>query len=159
MAHKAALRTFATMLILVAIIGCSPQSQPSELQSIDDFTVERLNEYRGQVVVLNFWAMWCRPCRVEMPDLEAVYQEYREQGVVVLAVNVSESSADIANFAKELGLTFPILRDSKQEAMREYNVRILPTTYFIDRKGQVRHNRVGTMTKSVMTKQIESLLE
>ena len=159
MTHKTALRTFATMLILAAVIGCSSQSQPSEFQSIDDFTVEKLNEYRGQVVVLNFWAKWCKPCRVEMPDLEAVYQEYREQGVVVLAVNVSESSPDIADFAEELGLTFPILRDSKQEAMREYNVKILPTTCFIDREGRVRHSRVGAMTKSVMTKQIESLLE
>lgn len=159
MTHKIALRTFATTLILVAIVGCSSQGQPSDLEPIDDFTVERLNEYRGQVVVLNFWAIWCGPCRVEMPDLEAVYQEYQEQGVVVLAVNVSESSADIADYAKELGLTFPILRDSKQEAMREYNVKILPTTYFIDRKGRIRHSRVGTMTKSVMTKQIESLLE
>jgi thiol-disulfide isomerase/thioredoxin len=147
------------MLILVAVIGCTSQGQPSDVPSIDDFTAQRLDEYRGQVVVLNFWAVWCKPCRVEMPDLEAVYQEYREQGAVVLAVNVSESSADIADFAEELGLTFPIFRDSKQEAMREYNVKILPTTFFIDRKGLVRHSRVGTMTKSVMTKQIEALLE
>lgn len=159
MTHKIALRLFTTMLIVAAVIGCSPQSQPSELESIDDFSVERLDEYQGQVVVLNFWATWCEPCRVEMPDLEVVYQEYRQQGVVVLAVNMSESSADIADFVKELGLTFPILRDSKQEAMERYNVKMLPTTYFIDRQGNVRHRRVGSMTKSAMREQIESLLE
>lgn len=159
MTHKTALRAFITALILIASIGCSSQPQPSELQSIDDFTVEKLNEYQGKVVILNFWAVWCGPCRIEMPGLEAVYQQYRDQGVVVLAVNVSESSADITNYARKLGLTFPILRDSQQEAMRTYNVRVLPTTLFIDRQGQVRQRKLGTMTKSFMMQQIESLLE
>ena len=159
MTHKAALRASAATLILVAIIGCSSQPQSSELQSTEDFTVEKLNEYQGKVVLLNFWAIWCKACRTEMPDLEAAYQEYRDQGVVVLGVNVTESIADITDYARELGLTFPILRDSEQKAMKTYNVRVLPTTFFIDQQGQLRHRQPGAMSKSVITQRITSLLD
>ena len=159
MTHKAALRALVTSLILVATISCSSQPGPSKPESIDDFSVDKLTEHQRKVVVLNFWAIWCAPCRTEMPDLETVYQQYRDQGVVVLAVNVSESSADITAFARRQGLTFPILRDSQQQAMKAYEVRVLPTTFFIDRQGQVRHRQLGTMTESFLTQQIESLLE
>lgn len=159
MTQKAALRALVTALILVATISCSSKPRPSEQESIDDFSVDKLTEHQRKVVVLNFWAIWCAPCRTEMPDLETVYQQYRDQGVVVLAVNVSESSADIIAFARRQGLTFPILRDSQQEAMRAYKVRVLPTTVFIDRQGQVRHRQLGTMTESFLRQQVESLLE
>jgi len=159
MTQKAALRAFATALILVTIIGCSSQPQSSELQSIEDFTIEKLNEYRGKVVLLNFWAIWCKACRTEMPDLETAYQEYRDQGVVVLGVNVSESSGDITDYAQELGLTFPLLRDSEQKAMKTYNVKVLPTTFFIDQQGQLRHRQPGAMSKSFIIQRIGSLLD
>ncbi len=162
--HQAALRALATVLILVAIVGCSSQPQLTPLQSyqlgsIEDFTPDRLNEYRGKVVLLNFWAIWCAPCRSEMPDLEAVYRQYRDQGMIVLAVNTSEGSADIIAYAQKLGLTFPILRDSQHRAINEYNIQALPTTFFIDRQGQVRRRQVGAMSKSFIVQQVKPLLD
>jgi len=164
MKYRATLQALTMMLILAATVGCSSQPQPtlpqpSQLQSIEDFTVEKLSEYRGKVVVLNFWAIWCPFCHTEMPDLEAFYRQYRNQGVVVLAVNVSESSADIIAFAQKLGLTFPILRDSEHKAIATYNIRSLPTTLFIDRQGQVQSRQVGAMKKSFIVQQIELLLD
>jgi len=94
-----------------------------------------------------------------MPDLEAVYRQYRDQGMIVLAVNTSEGSADIIAYAQKLGLTFPILRDSQHRAINEYNIQALPTTFFIDRQGQVRRRQVGAMSKSFIVQQVKPLLD
>ncbi len=156
---------------MVAIVGCGgqPQSTPSQtsqLPPVDDFTSETLGEYRGKVVVLNFWAAWCLPCRAEMPTLEAVYQEYRDQGVVVLGVNVSEHREEIIAFAQKYGLTFPMLRDPQQQAIRAHNVRVLPTTFFLDRQGDVHCweeeqtcRKLGAMTEGFVKQQVETLVD
>ena len=146
-------------LFLLALMGCTSQPEQMQQQTLENFSKQKLSEYDGQVVLLHFWAIWCLPCRQEMPALEAVYQEYREQGVVVVAVNVSEDPEDILTFAREHQLSFPIFADQQQEAIKAYNIRLLPTTLFIDRQGHVRHQNSGAMTKEFMTEQIESLLE
>lgn len=151
MKHKLVLCVLAILFISLALAGCSSQPQ------VEDFRIETLDEYRGKIIVLNFWATWCPPCRAEMPGLEAFYQEYRDQGVVVLAVNVSDSAADIIAFAREYGLTFPILRDSQREGIRTYRVQALPTTFFLDRQGQVRHRQVGAMSKDAFAQLLERL--
>ena len=165
MKHKLILRALEVTIVLLTIIGCTskPQSTPTPLP-IADFAAHDLNgnpvklsDYLGKIVVLNFWATWCPPCRAEMPGLEAFYQEYRDQGVVVLAVNVSDSAADIIAFAREYGLTFPILRDSQREGIRTYKVQALPTTFFLDRQGQVRHRQVGAMSKDAFAQLLERL--
>ena len=98
------------------------------------------------------------PCVVEMPALEAIYQEYQDDGVVVLGVNVTDNSDTILAFVSEHGLTFPVLRDPRQEAMKAKNVRVLPTTFFIDRQGQIQERKLGAMTESFLREQVESLL-
>ncbi len=169
MIRKPTLRALAVTLILLAIVGCTSQSQPTQSQPTVDFAAHDLNgnpvrfsDYRGKIIVLNFWAIGCPPCRIEMPDLEAAYQEYRDQGVVILAVNVVDSPPDIIAFAQEYGLTFPILRDTKHEAVSAFNVAragliTLPTTFFVDRQGQVRHRQVGAVSRGFVAQQIESL--
>ena len=106
MTHRFALRAFATALIIVAIVGCggplqSTPSQTSQLPTVDDFTPEKLGEYRGKVVVLNFWAAWCLPCRAEMPDFQAVYEARAGEGFEVLAINRGESAAVVEAFRDE----------------------------------------------------------
>jgi thiol-disulfide isomerase/thioredoxin len=120
--------------------------------------MDKLNQYRGKIVLLNFWAIWCKYCIQEMPDLEAVYRQYRDQGVVVLAVNVTEDEAAILDYAKKSGLTFPMLRDTDQLASKAYKVQAFPTTVFMDRQGKVRYTQIGAMKKSFMVQQIEALL-
>jgi peroxiredoxin len=161
----------AAALVLAAVTGCSarPQSTVPSSSTIESYTPEKLNEYEGQVVVLNFWATWCIPCVAEMPALEAVYQHYRERGVMVLGVNVTDTDDQILAFAQKHGVTFQLLRDPRQEAMKAYGVRVLPTTFFIDRQGNVhcwldrgenqRCVQRGSMTESFLKQQIDALLD
>ena len=163
MIHKLPLRVLVTTLLVLAIVGCNSHPSPTELES--DFTALdlegnpiKLSDHLGKIVVLNFWAVWCQPCRIEMPALEAVYQEYLDRAVIILAVNVSESASDIISFRKEYGLTFPMVRDSELQAAQKYGIRSLPTTFFIDREGQVRASRVGTVNRAFVRQQIDLLL-
>lgn len=104
----------------------------------------RLTDFRGKGVVLNFFASWCVPCRLEARDLEAMYQKYRTRGVVFLGVNVQEDTWDDAyEFLRRFGLTYPAVRDATGEIARKYRLFGLPTTYFIDNKGVVRSQFAG----------------
>lgn len=104
----------------------------------------RLADLRGKVVLLNFWATWCIPCRTEMPAIEALYQRYKDRGLDVLAVNLDVlSTAGVEAFVKEAGVTFPIILDPSWATARAYRVVALPTTYLIDRAGNVVVREVG----------------
>jgi hypothetical protein len=98
----------------------------------------RLADLRGKVVLLNFWATWCMPCRQEMPALETLYQRYKDAGLVVLAVNMDRlSTAGVEAFVQEVAVTFPIVLDPAWATAQTYRVLGLPTTYLIDRAGNV----------------------
>ncbi len=96
-----------------------------------------LKDYRGKVVFLNFWATWCEFCRTEMPAMERLYREFKDQGFEVLAVNVKDKRQDALAFVKELKLSYPILMDPDGEVGLLYGAFGLPTTYLIDEKGMV----------------------
>ena len=99
---------------------------------------ESLDSFRGQVVVLNFWATWCAPCRVEMPSFEKLYRRYRSEGVAVLAVTLDKNAGPkIKSFVDEYELSFPILLDEEGEVERLYPSMTIPFTYVIDREGRV----------------------
>lgn len=99
---------------------------------------ESLGTYHGQVIVLNFWATWCAPCRVEMPSFEKLYRRYRSEGMTVLAVAIDKKAIpQIKSFVDEHNLSFPVLLDSRGEVERLYPSMTVPFTYVIDRKGRV----------------------
>jgi peroxiredoxin len=101
--------------------------------------------HRGHVVLLNFWATWCVPCREEMPAMERLYQRFKDRGLVVLAVSVdAPGSAVVVSFAKELGLTYPIGLDPKMALARQYGVRGLPASFLLDRTGAVVGRALGS---------------
>ncbi len=104
-----------------------------------------LKDYRGKVVLLNFWATWCPPCRREMPSIERLHQYFKGKDFVVLALNQMESGDQVFTFTGDLGvdLTFPILFDKDSSVSRAYGVQGLPTTYIIDKKGNVRFRAIG----------------
>jgi thiol-disulfide isomerase/thioredoxin len=95
-----------------------------------------LKDFRGKIVFLNFWATWCVPCKEEMPTMERLYQQYKDRGLVMLAVNLKDSRKDALAFVKELKLTYPILFDPEGEAGLLYGAWGLPTTYIIGPKGE-----------------------
>ena len=102
-----------------------------------------LNELRGQVVLINFWASWCGPCRTEMPRLDALYRKYKAAGVTLVGINVEPDSADALNYLKSTPVTFPILFDTDSKVSKLYEVAGMPSTVILDRKGTVRYIHRG----------------
>lgn len=109
-----------------------------------DGTEIRLADLRGKPIILNFWATWCPPCRREMPALEIVWQQYDRGDVMVLGVDQGESVSLVSEYVRQnVGVTFPLLLDRRQDVGDLYLVRSLPTTFFIDADGIIREIRVG----------------
>ncbi|EXY07716.1 MULTISPECIES: redoxin domain-containing protein [Bacillus cereus group] len=126
-----------------------------------DGTNVKLSDLKGKKVILNFWATWCGPCQQEMPDMEAFYKEHKEN-VEILAVNYTPSEKGggeekVSNFAKEKGITFPILLDKNIDVTTAYKVITIPTSYFIDTKGVIQDKFIGPMTQKEMEKRVAKL--
>jgi peroxiredoxin len=117
-----------------------------------------LSDLRGQAVLINFWATWCGPCRIEMPDIESVYDQYADEGFVVLAVNDAEPAGLVSAYVTDLGLSFPIVMDPTRDVQHLYQVRAFPTSYFIDRDGVVQEAIFGSMTRPVIEDRVEDLM-
>ena len=98
----------------------------------------RLDELRGQVVLVNFWATWCGPCREEMPRLDALYQKYRKSGFVLLGVNVDDDPRIALATATKLNVSFPVLLDTDKKVSKLYDLNTMPSTIVIDRDGKMR---------------------
>jgi peroxiredoxin len=105
-----------------------------------------LDAYRGKVVLLNFWATWCGPCRLEMPAFQSRYENYDDE-LAVIAVNNGEDPKIVQTFIDELGLTFDVLLDPQTEVQRIYQVSGFPTTFIIDAEGIIRARHIGLMTE------------
>ena len=119
-------------------------------QSAPDFVLRsasgenlRLSEYRGDVVMINFWATWCGPCRQEMPLLDDLYSRYKRVGFSLLGVNIDDDSRRAMAMVNELGVTFPVLFDEQKEVSKLYQVEAMPVTLLLDRDGTVRHIHHG----------------
>ena len=138
------------MSILLGL-GISLNASAVGLQEIaPDFTLKsldgsnlRLEEYRGQVVLINFWASWCGPCRQEMPLLDRLHHRYEDTGFAVLGVNVEGEVAPAQEIVDKTNVTFPILIDESQRVSEMYNLQAMPSTVVIDRDGVVRYIHLG----------------
>jgi thiol-disulfide isomerase/thioredoxin len=105
--------------------------------------LQSLSALKGRVVVLNFWATWCSPCRKEMPSLERLYNRFRGRGLEFLAVDIEENRGDVAVFVKDYGLNFPVVLDASGKISDIYGIRSIPTTFIIDRDGSIIAAAVG----------------
>jgi peroxiredoxin len=137
--------------LLLAAAGCAaPAIAVVPAGIAPDFTLRgtdgtnlRLHEQRGQVVLMNFWATWCAPCRQEMPHLNRLYDKYRASGFMLLGVNVDDDARKAADVAAKLGVKFPVLLDTDKRVSRAYDVNAMPSTVVIDRDGKLRHTHRG----------------
>jgi len=120
----------------------APEAPDFSLPTLEGQTVT-LSALRGRVVFLNFWATWCPPCREEMPSIERLHRELKDQGLVVLGVDVDESPKLVAKFIEDFRLGFPVVLDAGSHVFSRYGVRGLPTTILIDRQGRVVGAAVG----------------
>ena len=151
-----------------ASVPASPSPALSPRTPAPDFTLHaadghnlRLQELRGQVVLVNFWATWCGPCREEMPRLDALYRKYQASGFTLLGVSVDDDGAKAADVARRLGVSFPVLFDSDKSVSRRYDLATMPSTVLIDRDGQVRfvHRGYRDGVATVYDEQVRALLK
>ena len=137
-------------LVFSVFAASSLASSGMEGQQAPDFALKsstgenlRLSEYRGDVVMINFWATWCGPCRQEMPLLDELYNRYQRVGFNLLGVNIDDDSRRAMQMAEELGIDFPVLFDASKEVSRLYEVEAMPVTVLVDREGTVRYVHHG----------------
>lgn len=154
---------FAAALLLA---GCgeqrflAPDAPDFSLPSLAGDETITLSDYRGDVVYISFWASWCEPCREEMPLLSAQWQDYRDQGFQVIAINVDEDPEAARQFAQELNLAFPLARDADRSVSKLYRVAGYPSHYLLDRRGKVRFSALGFNKADAVavTREIATLL-
>lgn len=117
-----------------------------------------LEQFRGKVVFLNFWASWCPPCRAEARTLEAAWQKYKDQDVVFLGVDIQDKEEDARAFIKEFGITYPNGRDASGAVAISYGLWGIPETFFIDRQGRITYKHVGALGWSTVTAKLDDAL-
>src|SRR5665213_1030581 len=167
---KSALGRAARHAAVIALAFATPFAVPAiaPLSAAPDFTLRtmngpnmRLQEQRGRVVMVNFWATWCGPCRQEMPQLNRLYEKYHAAGFVLLGVNVDDDQRKAAEVAGKLGVTFPVLLDTDKTVSKLYELSTMPSTVIIDRDGKVRYVHRGYRTgyEDSYEKQIRELLK
>jgi len=116
-----------------------------------------LSDFKGKKVFLNFWASWCPPCKAEMPDIEKLYGETKDSDLVILAVNIGEDKTTVKSFIDKNKYTFTILLDLDQSIASKYNISAIPTSFFIDKEGNVVSTIRGGMTTQQMKTNISKL--
>lgn len=143
-----ALAVLSLTLLSVLSAGASSTrliGQPAPDFALRSFGSEnlRLSEHLGEVVVINFWATWCGPCRQEMPLLDEIYARYRRAGMVLFSVNIDEQRDPAVEMAQTLKVSYPVLFDEHKSVSRSYQVGTMPVTVLIDREGVVRYVSEG----------------
>ena len=144
------IKKLALGLVFSILAATSLASSGMEGQVEPDFVLKsttgenlRLSEYRGDVVMINFWATWCGPCRQEMPLLDELYGRYHRVGFNLLGVNIDDDTERALRMVEELDLHFPVVFDTRKEVSRLYNVEAMPATILVDREGNIRHVHHG----------------
>ena len=127
----------------LAASGLTGQAAPDFVLKSSTGANLRLSEFRGDVVMINFWATWCGPCRQEMPLLDELYSRYQRVGFSLLGVNIDDDSSRAMRMIEELGVKFPVLFDESKEVSKLYQVEAMPVTVLVDREGTVRHVHHG----------------
>lgn len=166
------LAVFWTLVSRVPVDSATQEEAPPSPRqgfSAPDFSAELLNggqvtlsELRGQPVVLNVWATWCPPCRSEMPALEKIYKDFKEQGLILIGLNLTsqDSEKSVVDFVLENSLTFPVALDRDGTVQRKYKISGYPTTFFIDKEGIIRSVVVGgPMSAALIQSKVEDLLK
>lgn len=167
--NLASLLVLAGILVTALIVGLAldrqrqsqPQSGPAPAFSLTTFDGQpiALDALRGNVVVVNFWASWCIPCKEEAPALEAVWQRYRDQGVVVLGVAYADVDSDSLRFIDEFNLTYPNAPDSGTRISDAYHITGVPETFIIDQQGNIAQFFFVKVTEASLSEALDRLLD
>jgi peroxiredoxin len=160
------------LLLVIAVVISFSKKSPSQAtgpvkvgKQMRDFSLKdingktvRLQDFAGQVVLVNAWATWCPPCKAEMPDLNAYYQTHQSEGFMILAVNAGDPAEDAAAFANQKGLAFPVLLDPRTNLINSLGIYSFPTSILVGRDGLVKAIHVGMFTPQVLEAEITPYL-
>ncbi|MBD3426673.1 MAG: redoxin domain-containing protein [Candidatus Omnitrophica bacterium] len=156
------------MLILLAggVLSCQSSSAVSDGQTAPDFTLKdisgndfSLSNTEGKVVILDFWATWCPPCRMEVPHFEALYRRYKSEGLVIVGVSLDRAgAAPVREFAREADVSYPLVMGDQATVSAYGGIRGIPTTFIIDRQGRIVEKVVGYRDREFFESRIKDLL-
>jgi peroxiredoxin len=163
----AVLALTVTLVVTSRLVWAMGSRVPTVGTAAEDFRLvdldgksQSLSQYRGKVVLVNFWATWCKPCTTEMPAMQTTYDKLREKGFVVLAINELEDEAKVREHIKQHGHTFPVLMDRDNKVANQFGVFGLPVSVFIDEKGVVReYIKGGLLTEQVILDTVARILK
>jgi len=157
-----------SILVAIACLTLSTTASAVKVKQVaPDFTLAsntgsniRLKDLRGKVVMINFWATWCAPCRKELPLLNILYNKYKSKGFVLLGVNIDDRSTLAKKMLKELKINFPVLFDHNQATSEAYDLQAMPSTFILDKNGVIRFSHYGYKSgyEKKYEKDVKSLL-
>ena len=145
---------------ITGLSGITMVNRPAPDFTLTTFegTAISLEDLRGKPVVINFWASWCPPCRIEAPLIERTWREYKNRGLIFLGVNIQDRKEDALNYIREFDITYPNGPDPTGEISIDYGVSGLPVTFFVSSKGEIVRRWVGAIEKSVLISSIEEIM-
>ena len=179
---KKALQKGLIILVLLAIwaSGCGVKTEREEIGELEeglvtekewgnapDFTLPdldgnsvTLSDFRGKVIILNFWATWCPPCRMEIPDFIELYENYKDEGLLIIGVNLDRGATrSVKEFSEKYKINYPVVLGNVNVTQDYGGIRAIPTTFVIDRKGNIKEKYVGYQPRATFEKAVKRLLE
>jgi peroxiredoxin len=159
--------TFVGLWLPTTSVWSMGSRVPAVGMQVEDFTLadlqgksQSLSQYRGKIVLVNFWATWCKPCTTEMPAMQIIYDKLRDKGFVVLAINELEEDAKVREHIKQYGHTFPVLMDRDNKVANQFGVFGLPVSVFIDQEGRVQeYVKGGLLTEDKISQTVQRIQE
>jgi peroxiredoxin len=158
------------LILVLAVVACGGPGEAvpqgiNEGNRARDFTLPSLDgtevslsDFDDSVVLVNFWATWCAPCRAEIPDFEEAYRAHKDDGFVVLGINVEEPHKVIEPFVDSMDMTYPVLLDERGQVMQEYRAMGLPMSLLVDKGGVIQERHMGTLTADQLDNYLAKLL-
>lgn len=154
-----------SFMAFMLFLGCTNKGEQASADVAPDFTLQDMNgktvslsNFKGKVVIIDFWATWCPPCRAAIPGLERLYKAYNTKGLVVLGISVDEGGWDLVKeFETGLGVTYPVLKGTEDVSVK-YLVRSIPMLVITDRAGKVRKRFIGMMSEEDLENEVKTLL-
>ncbi|RNB89035.1 thiol-disulfide oxidoreductase ResA [Brevibacillus nitrificans] len=169
--NRTYIRVAVLGLLLVALVFALYSSFVKDPNAVKvgkaapNFSLQQLNgpdmalsDLEGKGVVLNFWGTWCEPCKKELPALQQQYDQFKDKGLVVVGVNIGESTVAVEPFVKQFGVNFPILLDSQSQITKLYRIGPIPTTFFISPDGDVEEIFIGQLNEAMIAQKVSKIL-